>query len=84
MVFPLFEKPTPPRMMCLPTEGTPSILTQGRSHESGCMVVHVATIAFRATEAKGAELGESHNSLLRDPGLVYNLSVTDLLDYCCL
>lgn len=48
------------------------------------MVVHVATIAFRATEAKGAELGESHNSLLRDPGLVYNLSVTDLLDYCCL
>lgn len=65
----------------LPTEGTPSILTQGQSHESGCMGVHVATIAFRATEAKGAE---SHNSLLRDPGLVYNLSATDLLDYCCL
>ena len=35
-----------------------------------------------ATEAKGTELCESHTSLLRDPGVVCNLSATDLLDCC--
>lgn len=36
----------------------------------------------RATEAKGTEFCESHTSLRMDPGVVCNLSATDLFDYC--